>query len=83
MTSPFPADVFMTPSAERLHGADGALAAAGQQAPLDLTVFISCYNEAPYILATIQTLRDALKELAVLVMKLSWWMIVRKTTRAR
>jgi glycosyltransferase involved in cell wall biosynthesis len=62
MTSPFPADVFMTPSAERLHGADGALAAAGQQAPLDLTVFISCYNEAPYILATIQTLRDALKE---------------------
>jgi glycosyltransferase involved in cell wall biosynthesis len=61
MKPPLPANVFMTPSAELLHGGDDALA-PGQQAPLDLTVFISCYNEAQYILATIQTVRDALNE---------------------
>jgi glycosyltransferase involved in cell wall biosynthesis len=61
MTSLFPADVIMTPAAERLHSADDVLA-PGQRAALDLTVFISCYNEQQYILATIQTVRDALDE---------------------
>jgi hypothetical protein len=62
MTAPFSADVIMTPAAERLHSADDA-AAPGQHAPLDLTVFISCYNEEQYIVATIQTVRDALNEI--------------------
>jgi glycosyltransferase involved in cell wall biosynthesis len=53
--------VVMTPAAERLHNANDVLA-PGQRAPLDLTVFISCYNEEQYIIATIQTVRDALNE---------------------
>ena len=62
MTSLFSSDVIMTRAAERLHSADD-VAAPGQRAPLDLTVFISCYNEGQYIVATIQTVRDALDEI--------------------
>jgi glycosyltransferase involved in cell wall biosynthesis len=59
MTTPFPADVVMTPAAERLHGlSDAAMA----REALDLTVFISCYNEEELIVPTIQTVRDALNE---------------------
>jgi glycosyltransferase involved in cell wall biosynthesis len=65
MTVRFSADVVMTPAAERLHGADEA-AAPGQRAPLDLTVFISCYNEEEYIVATIQSVRDALNEIGTI-----------------
>jgi len=61
MTVPFPADIMMTPAADRLHNADEA-AVPGQRA-LDLTVFISCYNEEEYIVPTIQTVRDALNEI--------------------
>jgi len=60
MTAPFPADVIMTPAAERLHRGDDP--AAGGEA-LDLSVFISCYNEAEFIVPTIQTVRDALNEI--------------------
>ena len=60
MTMPFPADVTMTPAAERLHGADDPAPASGI---VDLTVFISCYNEEEFIVPTIQTVSDALKEL--------------------
>jgi glycosyltransferase involved in cell wall biosynthesis len=60
MTMPFPADVVMTPASERLHGA--ADPAAGQ-GTLDLTVFISCYNEEEFIVPTIQTVSDSLKEI--------------------
>jgi glycosyltransferase involved in cell wall biosynthesis len=60
MTMPFPANVVMTPAAERLHGA--ADPAAGQ-GTLDLTVFISCYNEEEFIVPTIQTVSDSLKEI--------------------
>jgi glycosyltransferase involved in cell wall biosynthesis len=60
MTTPFPADVVMTPAAERLHGADNP--GSGPRA-LDLTVFISCYNEEDFIIPTIQTVRDALNEI--------------------
>jgi glycosyltransferase involved in cell wall biosynthesis len=61
MTTPFPADVIMTPAAERLHGA--ADPPPGRGAPLDLSVFISCYNEEEFIVPTIQTVHDALKEI--------------------
>ena len=54
----------------RNHDAGGRAAAPrdgrgqpGRQEPLDLTVFISCYNEEEYIIATIETVRDALKEI--------------------
>jgi glycosyltransferase involved in cell wall biosynthesis len=61
MTALFPAAVAMTPAAERLHRANDVLA-PGQETPLDLTVFISCYNEEQYIIATIATVRDALDD---------------------
>jgi glycosyltransferase involved in cell wall biosynthesis len=60
MTAPFPADVVMTPAAERLHSADNPATGRGA---LDLTVFISCYNEEEFIVPTIETVRDALKEI--------------------
>ena len=62
MTTPFPADVVMTPAAEQLHSADD-VTAPGQRAPLDLTIFISCYNEEQYIISTIQSVRDSLNEI--------------------
>ena len=58
----FPVDVTMTPAAQKLHTAED-VAAPGQQAPLDLTVFISCYNEQEFIVKTIETVRDALNEI--------------------
>jgi glycosyltransferase involved in cell wall biosynthesis len=61
MTTPFFADVTMTPAAEHFHSI-GKAEAPAQLAPLDLTVFISCYNEEQYIVPTIQTVRDALDE---------------------
>lgn len=61
----FSADVNMTPAAEPLHNADDVVT-PGQRAPLDLTVFISCYNEEEYIVATIQTVCDALNEIGTL-----------------
>ena len=57
----FPANVQMTPSAARLHEPQ-AILQPGRQAPLDLTIFISCYNEQDLILATIETVRVALAE---------------------
>lgn len=65
MTPPSAADVIMTPAAARWHSAD-EVAAPGQQAPLDLTVFVSCYNEEQYIVPTIQTIRDALNEIGTI-----------------
>src|ERR1700726_1801856 len=65
MTVLFPADVTMTPAARLLHAAED-VSASGQQAPLDLTVFISCYNEQEFIVKTIETVRDALNEIGAL-----------------
>jgi glycosyltransferase involved in cell wall biosynthesis len=62
-TALFPADVTMTPAAALLHDPDSVLA-PGRQAPLDLTIFISCYNEADYIVATIETVGEALNEVS-------------------
>ena len=61
----FPADVTMTPAAELLHQPQEVIT-PGQQASLDLTVFISCYNEAEYVVATIDTVREALNEIGTL-----------------
>ena len=65
MTALFSADVNMTPAAERLHERR-RWPAPGQRATLDLTVFISCYNEEEYIVPTIQTVRDALNEIGTI-----------------
>jgi len=56
------AKVAMTPAAAELHAVDSVLAPGGD-CPLDLTIFVSCYNEAPYIVRTLDTLRSALAEL--------------------
>ncbi len=52
----------MTPAARALHD-DADVVAPGLQAPLDLTVFISCYNERQFIAATIDAVRAALDEI--------------------
>jgi glycosyltransferase involved in cell wall biosynthesis len=59
---PSAAEVEMTPAAAQLHDAE-AILSPGQSAPIDLTIFVSCYNEEPYILGTIATIRDALQRL--------------------
>jgi glycosyltransferase involved in cell wall biosynthesis len=61
----FPVDVTMTPAAQKLHAAEDVVA-PGRQAPLDLTVFISCYNEQEFIVKTIETVRDALNEIGTI-----------------
>jgi glycosyltransferase involved in cell wall biosynthesis len=61
----FPVDVTMTPAAQQLHAAEDVVA-PGQQAPLDLTVFISCYNEQDFIVTTIETVRGALNEIGTI-----------------
>jgi glycosyltransferase involved in cell wall biosynthesis len=65
LTAPFPADVTMTPAAGLLHQAPDVIS-PGRQAPLDLTVFISCYNEAEYIVATMETVGEALNEIGTI-----------------
>jgi len=57
----FPAEIAMTPAAAGLHDAEDSIM-LGERARIDLTVFISCYNEEPFIVATIETVRDALTE---------------------
>jgi glycosyltransferase involved in cell wall biosynthesis len=56
------AKVAMTPAAADLHTADSVLVPGGD-CPIDLTIFVSCYNEAPYIIRTLDTLSGALAEL--------------------
>jgi glycosyltransferase involved in cell wall biosynthesis len=58
-----PAEVVMTPAAAELHDARSMLAPSSYEAPLDLSIFVSCYNEEPYIVATLETIRAALEEL--------------------
>jgi glycosyltransferase involved in cell wall biosynthesis len=62
MTStPVPVEVAMTPAAAQLHEVATVLSPV-TEAALDLTIFISCYNEASYIIDTLETVRAALSE---------------------
>jgi glycosyltransferase involved in cell wall biosynthesis len=58
---PVPAEVAMTPAAARLHQVATVLSPA-TDAAVDLTIFISCYNESAYIVDTLETVRAALSE---------------------
>jgi glycosyltransferase involved in cell wall biosynthesis len=60
-TVPFVAEVSMTPAAAHLHNADTVLSPE-REATLDLTIFVSCYNEEAYITSTLKTIRSALTE---------------------
>jgi hypothetical protein len=53
--------ISMTPAAAHLHDTRSVLA-PGQDAPLDLTILVTCYNEESFIIATIETVRAALLE---------------------
>jgi glycosyltransferase involved in cell wall biosynthesis len=64
-------DVTMTHAAARFHTVDAVLAPSRDN-PLDLTIFISCYNEESYIIDTIETVRSALAEVG----RLSYEIIV-------
>jgi glycosyltransferase involved in cell wall biosynthesis len=55
-------DVVVSSAAEHDY-ADDPLTAAQTGSTLDLTAFVSCYNEADSILQTLDTIRDALHEL--------------------
>jgi glycosyltransferase involved in cell wall biosynthesis len=68
---PFSAQVRMTPAAARFHS-DESVLAPSRDNPLDLSIFVSCYNEEPYIVSTIDTVRSALAE----VEKVSYEIIV-------
>ena len=57
----FPIDVAMTPAAAKLHTSESVLAPA-RESQIDLTIFVSCYNEEPYIVTTMDTVRAALAE---------------------
>jgi glycosyltransferase involved in cell wall biosynthesis len=61
MIARFSADVVMTPAAEELHSAEDVVA-PGRRTPLDLTIFISCYNEEEFIIPTMKAVRDSLSE---------------------
>jgi len=56
-----PAQVAMTPAAAEFHRGEDVLS-PGNDAPLDLTILISCYNEKSYIISTIEAVRAALAE---------------------
>lgn len=51
-------DIVISRAAEALHNRQ-RLIAPYDDAALDLTVFISCYNEAPYIVGTLDSVRSA------------------------
>lgn len=61
VSPPLPAQVTMTRAAAQLHTTESVLAPS-QESSIDLTIFISCYNEEPYIITTIKTLKEALAE---------------------
>jgi glycosyltransferase involved in cell wall biosynthesis len=61
-TTPRTAEVIITPAAAELHSVENAIT-PGRECSLDLTIFVSCYNEKPYIIRTLDTLRSALAEL--------------------
>jgi glycosyltransferase involved in cell wall biosynthesis len=58
---PLPAEVVMTPAAAELYTLASVIAPA-RESPIDVTIFISCYNEERYIIQTIETVRAAFTE---------------------
>jgi glycosyltransferase involved in cell wall biosynthesis len=61
MTGEARAELTMTPAASEFHSAAMVLAPE-QDAPLDLTIFISCYNEQDYIISTIEAVCAAVAQ---------------------
>jgi glycosyltransferase involved in cell wall biosynthesis len=59
------ADVTMTSAAQQLHEIADVIE-PGRQAPLDLTICVSCYDERGYIIDTIKTVRAALDEIGTI-----------------
>lgn len=55
------ADVVLSPAAAQLHST-AAITCPYDPAPLDLTVFVSCYNEASHIVVTLDTVSAAARE---------------------
>ncbi|HWM84127.1 MAG TPA: glycosyltransferase [Pseudolabrys sp.] len=53
------ADVVMTPAAAELHTPDSVVDPS-RTCPIDLTIFVSCYKEEDYIIATLERVRLAL-----------------------
>jgi dolichol-phosphate mannosyltransferase len=58
------ADIALSEGARQLHDS-GRLTDPSGAAPIDLTIFISCYNEAPYIIGTLDTVREAAHEAGI------------------
>src|SRR5579862_566609 len=54
-------EVTMTTAAAHFHN-PGAVAGPGQQADIDLSILVSCYNEEAFIIGTIETIRAALEK---------------------
>jgi glycosyltransferase involved in cell wall biosynthesis len=54
----------MTPAAREQHVADDLLV-PGTVAPVDITIFVSCYNESEYIVATLDTIVAAFREVSL------------------
>ncbi len=57
-------DITMSRRAMELHD-PLSLTAPYEDASLDLTVFVSCYNEAPYIVGTLDTIRSSAAEVGL------------------
>jgi glycosyltransferase involved in cell wall biosynthesis len=68
---PFSAEVTMTPAAAQLHSPQTVLT-PNREAPVDISIFVSCYNEERYIAATLDVVRTAFAEVG----KLSYEIIV-------
>ena len=51
----------MTPAAAELHTPASVITPA-RESVIDVTVFVSCYNEERYIIQTIETVRAAFAE---------------------
>jgi dolichol-phosphate mannosyltransferase len=57
-------DIAMSKEARQLHDSARLTDPSGA-APIDLTIFISCYNEATYIIGTLDTVRAAAHEAGI------------------
>ena len=58
------ADIVLSAAAQTLHSA-AQLTAPYDGSPLDLTIFVSCYNEEDYIRNTLETIRQVMSELTL------------------